>query len=51
MNLSDILLCSGIADLLSFIKYSGNAELQEVIGIGKFRHLGRDEVDVLNVWG
>ena len=39
-----------LKEVLSFIKYSGNADkLQEVIGIDeKFRHLGRNEVDVLN---
>ena len=39
-----------LKEVLSCIKYSGNADkLQEVIGIDeKFRHLGRNEVDVLN---
>lgn len=39
-----------LKEVLSFIEYSGNADkLQEVIGIDeKFRHLGRNEVDVLN---
>lgn len=39
-----------LKEVLSFIKYSGNADkLQEVIGVDeKFRHLGRNEVDVLN---
>lgn len=39
-----------LKEVLSFIKYSGNADkLQEVISIdGEFRHLGRNEVDVLN---
>lgn len=39
-----------LKEVLSFIKYSGNADkLQEVIGVDEeFRHLGRNEVDVLN---
>lgn len=41
---------SSLKEVLSFIKYSGNADkLEEVTGADEnFRHLGRNEVDVLN---